>query len=37
VSSAVREDDAPMRLLKDKCTANPRLLDDLPELELLVN
>jgi len=30
------EDDAPMRLLRDKCTASPHLLNDLPELELLV-
>ena len=30
------EDDAPMRLLRDKCVASPHLLDELPELELLV-
>jgi lauroyl/myristoyl acyltransferase len=30
------EDDAPMRLLKDKCNAAPHLLQDVPELELLV-
>ena len=30
------EDDAPMRLLRDKCTEQPQLLQDLPELELLV-
>jgi hypothetical protein len=30
------EDDAPMRLLRDKCTEQPQLLRDLPELELLV-
>ena len=30
------EDDAPMRLLKDKCAAFPHLLQDVPELELLV-
>ncbi len=30
------EDDAPMRLLRDKCAEQPQLLRDLPELELLV-
>ncbi len=30
------EDDAPMRLLRDKCAEQPNLLRDLPELELLV-
>lgn len=30
------EDDAPMRLLRDKCIASPHLLQELPELELLV-
>jgi lauroyl/myristoyl acyltransferase len=30
------EDDAPMRLLRDKCMEQPQLLHDLPELELLV-
>jgi lauroyl/myristoyl acyltransferase len=30
------EDDAPMRLLRDKCIASPYLLQELPELELLV-
>jgi len=30
------EDDAPLRLLRDKCTEQPELLRDLPELELLV-
>ena len=30
------EDDAPMRLLRDKCRAQPQLLHDLPELEWLV-
>jgi lauroyl/myristoyl acyltransferase len=30
------EDDAPMRLLRDKCVASPHLLQELPELELLV-
>ena len=30
------EDDAPMRLLRDKCSAQPQLLQDLPELEWLV-
>lgn len=30
------EDDAPMRLLRDKCTEQPQLLRDLPELELLL-
>jgi lauroyl/myristoyl acyltransferase len=30
------EDDAPMRLLKDKCNAAPHLLHEVPELELLV-
>jgi lauroyl/myristoyl acyltransferase len=30
------EDDAPMRLLRDKCTEQPQLLVDLPELEFLV-
>jgi hypothetical protein len=30
------EDDAPLRLLRDKCNAAPHLLDELPELELLV-
>ncbi len=30
------EDDAPMRLLRDKCEEQPQLLRDLPELELLV-
>jgi lauroyl/myristoyl acyltransferase len=30
------EDDAPMRLQRDKCTAAPHLLQELPELDLLV-
>lgn len=30
------EDDAPLRLLRDKCMAQPELLHDVPELELLV-
>jgi lauroyl/myristoyl acyltransferase len=30
------EEDAPLRLLKDKCEASPDLLQDVPELELLV-
>lgn len=30
------EDDAPMRLLKDKVAEQPELLRDMPELELLV-
>jgi lauroyl/myristoyl acyltransferase len=30
------EDDAPMRLLRDRCAAAPHLLHELPELELLV-
>ena len=30
------EDDAPMRLLRDKCMEQPQLLCDLPELELLM-
>jgi len=30
------EDDAPLRLIRDKCRASPRLLHDIPELELLV-
>jgi lauroyl/myristoyl acyltransferase len=30
------EDDAPMRLLRDKCAEQPQLLRELPELELLV-
>jgi hypothetical protein len=30
------EDDAPMRLLRDKCVAAPHLLQELPELELLM-
>jgi len=30
------EEDAPMRLLRDKCAASPHLLQELPELELLV-
>jgi lauroyl/myristoyl acyltransferase len=30
------EDDAPMRLLRDKCMEQPQLLRDLPELELLL-
>jgi lauroyl/myristoyl acyltransferase len=30
------EDDAPMRLLRDKCVAQPHLLHDLPELEFLM-
>jgi lauroyl/myristoyl acyltransferase len=30
------EDDAPMRLLRDKCNASPHLLQELPELDLLV-
>jgi lauroyl/myristoyl acyltransferase len=30
------EDDAPLRLLRDKCDASPYLLQDVPELELLV-
>jgi lauroyl/myristoyl acyltransferase len=41
VSTAVEppgrlEDDAPLRLLRDKCDASPHLLQDVPELELLV-
>jgi len=30
------EEDAPMRLLRDKCDKAPHLLMDVPELELLV-
>jgi lauroyl/myristoyl acyltransferase len=30
------EDDSPLRLLKDLCEASPHLLQDVPELELLV-
>lgn len=30
------EEDSPLRLLKDKCDALPHLLQDIPELELLV-
>jgi lauroyl/myristoyl acyltransferase len=30
------EEDAPLRLLRDKCEASPHLLQDVPELELLV-
>jgi lauroyl/myristoyl acyltransferase len=30
------EDDAPLRLLRNMCDASPRLLQDVPELELLV-
>jgi lauroyl/myristoyl acyltransferase len=30
------EEDAPLRLLRDKCEASPHLLLDVPELELLV-
>jgi lauroyl/myristoyl acyltransferase len=30
------EEDAPLRLLKDRCEASPQLLEDVPELELLV-
>jgi lauroyl/myristoyl acyltransferase len=30
------EDDAPLRLLRAKCTEQPQLLQDLPELEWLV-
>ena len=30
------EDDAPLRLLRDKCEVSPYLLEDVPELELLV-
>jgi lauroyl/myristoyl acyltransferase len=30
------EDDAPLRLLKDLCEASPHLLQELPELELLI-
>jgi lauroyl/myristoyl acyltransferase len=30
------EEDAPLRLLKDKCESAPYLLQDVPELELLV-
>jgi lauroyl/myristoyl acyltransferase len=30
------EEDAPMRLLRDKCSGSPQLLADVPELELLV-
>ena len=41
VSTAVQppgrlEDDSPLRLLKDFCEASPHLLQDVPELELLV-
>ncbi|MEP7247348.1 MAG: lysophospholipid acyltransferase family protein [Gammaproteobacteria bacterium] len=41
VSTAVEppgrlEDDAPLRLLRDKCDASPHLLQDIPELDLLV-
>jgi lauroyl/myristoyl acyltransferase len=30
------DDDAPLRLLRDKCEGSPYLLQDVPELELLV-
>ncbi|MEJ1966616.1 MAG: hypothetical protein WDO56_35780 [Gammaproteobacteria bacterium] len=30
------EDDAPLRLLRNKCSSQPHLLEDLPELEWLV-
>jgi len=30
------EDDAPLRLLRDRCDTSPHLLQDVPELELLV-
>ncbi|HVY81777.1 MAG TPA: hypothetical protein VG994_12395 [Steroidobacteraceae bacterium] len=30
------DDDAPLRLLRDKCEASPHLLQDVPELEMLV-
>ena len=30
------EDDSPLRLLKDLCEASPHLLQELPELELLI-
>jgi len=30
------DDDAPLRLLRDKCEASPYLLQDVPELEILV-
>jgi lauroyl/myristoyl acyltransferase len=30
------EEDSPLRLLRDKCDASPYLLQDVPELELLV-
>lgn len=30
------EDDAPLRLLRDKCAASPHLLHEIPELDLLV-
>lgn len=30
------EEDAPLRLIRDKCDASPHLLQDVPELELLV-
>jgi lauroyl/myristoyl acyltransferase len=30
------EDDAPLRLLKDKCEVSPELVEDVPELEMLV-
>jgi hypothetical protein len=30
------EEDAPLRLLKDRCEAAPYLLEDVPELEPLI-
>jgi lauroyl/myristoyl acyltransferase len=30
------EEDAPLRLLRDKCESSPQLLHDVPELDLLV-
>jgi hypothetical protein len=30
------DDDAPLRLLRDKCEASPYLLQDVPELEILI-
>ena len=41
VSTAVEppgrlEDDSPLRLLKDLCEASPYLMQDVPELALLV-
>lgn len=30
------DEDAPLRLIKDRCEASPHLLEDVPELELLV-